>query len=123
MQTTTYNLEKFSRRLSKYIDENRFVHTQGVRYISAALAMAHGVDIHLAETAGLLHDCAKCIPDAKKIKICEKNGLPVSDRKGKIRSGRPADPECDHLSYDRKSRDDAARADRFYCGLYRTAAE
>ena len=79
MQTTTYNLEKFSRRLSKYIDENRFAHTQGVRYISAALAMAHGVDIHFAETAGLLHDCAKCIPDAKKIKICEKNGLPVTD--------------------------------------------
>ena len=71
-------LEQMNKRLRKYIDDNRFYHTQGVRFTSAALAMAHGEDIRKAETAGLLHDCAKCIPDGKKIKICEKNGLPMS---------------------------------------------
>ncbi len=79
MAETIYDLEKFSKRLAKYIDTDRFYHTQGVRYTSAALAMAHGIDIHKAETAGLLHDCAKCMPDSKKLKICEKYKLDISD--------------------------------------------
>ena len=78
MTDKTYNLEEMNRKLRKYIDASRFYHTQGVRYLSAALAMAHGADIIQAETAGLLHDCAKCVPDAKKIGICEKNGIPIS---------------------------------------------
>ena len=75
----TYDLEKFSKKLRKYLDENRWYHTQGVRYTSASLAMAHGVDMHKAETAGLLHDSAKNIPDAKKIRLCEKNHIPMTD--------------------------------------------
>jgi predicted HD superfamily hydrolase involved in NAD metabolism len=78
MAETEYDLEAFSKKLAKYIDANRWYHTQGVRYMSAALAMAHGVDLVKAETAGLLHDCAKCIPDSKKIRICEKNGFEIS---------------------------------------------
>ena len=76
---TVYDLEKMNKTLKKYLDSDRFIHTQGVRYTAAAMAMAHGADLGKAELAGLLHDCAKCIPDAKKIKICEKNGLPVTD--------------------------------------------
>ena len=79
MENTEYNLEEMSRRLSKYIDENRYYHTQGVRYVSAAMAMAHGADLLKAETAGLLHDCAKCISDSKKIKICDKNHIEISN--------------------------------------------
>ena len=73
------DLEHMNKRLHKYIDDDRFYHTQGVRFTSAALAMAHGEDIRKAEIAGLLHDCAKCIPDSKKFKICEKNNIPVTD--------------------------------------------
>lgn len=79
MSETTYDLEEMNRKLSKYIDQNRWYHTQGVRYMSAALAMAHGVDYHRAELAGLLHDCAKCISDAKKIKICDKANIAITD--------------------------------------------
>ncbi len=79
MADITYDLESFSKKLTKYIDQNRWYHTQGVRFTSAALAMAHGVDIHKAETAGLLHDCAKCISDSKKIKICDKNHIEITD--------------------------------------------
>ncbi len=74
-----YDLEDMNKRLAKYIDQNRWYHTQGVRYMSVALAMAHGVNLMQAECAGLLHDCAKCISDQKKIKICDKNGIPITD--------------------------------------------
>ena len=59
MAATTYDIEEMNKRLSKYMDSNRYYHTQGVRFISTALAMAHGADIRKAEVAGLLHDCAK----------------------------------------------------------------
>ena len=29
--------------------------------------------------AGLMHDCAKCIPNAKKLKLAEKNGLEITE--------------------------------------------
>lgn len=41
--------------------------------------MCYGSDTEEAMTAGLLHDCAKCIPNAKKIKKCEQYHLDISD--------------------------------------------
>ncbi len=73
-----YDLDKFSKKLKKYIDDERYLHTEGVRFMSSALAMAHGADLVKAETAGLLHDSAKGIPDLKKIKLCEKNNIPMT---------------------------------------------
>ena len=32
-----------------------------------------------AMLAGLMHDCAKCIPNAKKLKLAEKNGLEITE--------------------------------------------
>ena len=48
-------------------------------YTSAALAMCHGADLEQALLAGLLHDCAKCIPADKKIKLCKKYNLGISE--------------------------------------------
>lgn len=79
MAEKEYDLEEFSKKLTKYMDQNRWYHTQGVRYMSVALAMAHGTDLKQAETAGLLHDCAKCISDSKKIKICDKNKIAITE--------------------------------------------
>lgn len=73
-----YNLKKMQKKLQKYQDEARFTHTLGVMYTSAALAMRYGCDLTKAEVAGLLHDCAKCIPNKKKIKICKKQGIPIT---------------------------------------------
>ncbi len=61
------------------LDLSRYEHTLGVEYTAAALAMCYGVDIRKAQIAGLLHDCAKCIPDSEKIRVCEKANLPISD--------------------------------------------
>ena len=69
-----YNILKMQKKLKKYLDEMRFWHTLGVMYTSASLAMRYGVDIEKAQVAGLLHDCAKCIPNDKK-----QNNIPVSD--------------------------------------------
>ena len=33
--------------------------------------------------AGLLHDCAKCIPNDKKISICEKNNIAITEAERK----------------------------------------
>lgn len=79
MADDSNRIEEYSKKLAKYIDQNRWYHTQGVRYMSVAMAMAFGVDIKKAEMAGLLHDCAKCISDSKKIKICDKNGIEITD--------------------------------------------
>lgn len=74
-----YNLEKISKKLKKELDEDRYRHTLGVMYTSAALAMRYDVDLNQAQAAGLLHDCAKCIPNDKKVKLCEKYGLPMTN--------------------------------------------
>lgn len=72
------NLNRMQKKLKKYQDRERYAHTLGVMYTSAALAMRYGYDLEKAQTAGLLHDCAKCIPNQKKIKICRKQGIALS---------------------------------------------
>ena len=69
---------KIQHTLKKELDENRYHHTLGVMYTSASMAMRYDVDVQKALYAGLLHDCAKCIHSDKKIRLCEKYGLPVS---------------------------------------------
>ncbi|MFR8172295.1 MAG: bis(5'-nucleosyl)-tetraphosphatase (symmetrical) YqeK [Marvinbryantia sp.] len=78
-----YNIPKMKKTLKKYLDAGRFEHTEGVMYTAAALAMRYGEDIEKAQVAGLLHDCAKCIPDAKKVKICLKNQIAMTDAEQK----------------------------------------
>lgn len=63
--------------MEKAQDARRFEHTLGVEYTAAALAMCHGCDIHSARVAGLLHDCAKCLSDERRLSICRKNNIPV----------------------------------------------
>lgn len=75
----TYNIAKMQKKLKKYIDTVRYQHTLGVMYTAAALAMCHGEELERAQVAGLLHDCAKCIPNAKKLKLCRQYGIHVSD--------------------------------------------
>ena len=61
------------------IDEERYQHTLGVMYTAASMAMCHGEDVDKAMIAGLLHDCAKCIPGAQKITMCEEQGIAISE--------------------------------------------
>ncbi|MDO4522853.1 MAG: bis(5'-nucleosyl)-tetraphosphatase (symmetrical) YqeK [Eubacteriales bacterium] len=74
-----YNILKIQKTVKKYMDSGRFEHTLGVMYTSAALAMCYQEDMEKAQVAGVLHDCAKCMPDAKKLKICKKHGIEISE--------------------------------------------
>lgn len=62
-------------RLEKELDEYRYVHTLGVAFTSASLAMRYEEDVDKALLAGLLHDCAKCIPNDEKYAMCERYGV------------------------------------------------
>lgn len=48
-------LKKLTREMEKVQEPKRFVHTQGVEYTAAALAMRYGEDVERAQVAGLLH--------------------------------------------------------------------
>lgn len=71
------NRLEIEKALKKELDKSRFRHTLGVMYTAASLAMAHGADMEQALYAGLLHDCAKCIPDSEKIALCQAHGLKI----------------------------------------------
>lgn len=75
----TVTLEKIRKDMKKTLDAKRYVHTLGVEYTAAALAMRYDVSIRKARIAGLLHDCAKCLSDEKKLSICEKHNIVVNE--------------------------------------------
>ncbi len=66
------------KRLKKALDKGRYEHTKGVMYTAASLAMAYEYSIEDAMLAGLLHDCAKCIPNDEKIALCRKNKIAIT---------------------------------------------
>lgn len=77
MKNTDNN--KIRKAMEKSLDSKRYEHTLGVAYTAASLAMRYDVDINSAITAGLLHDCAKCLSDEKKIAICEKHNVSITE--------------------------------------------
>lgn len=75
----TADVRKIRRKMEKTLDAKRFEHTLGVAYVASSLAMCYGEDLNKALLAGLLHDCAKCIDNEKKIAICEKHNIPINE--------------------------------------------
>lgn len=73
------NMNKMQKQIKKTLDEERYIHTIGVTYTAAALAMRYDYDITKAQIAGLLHDSAKCIPNGKKIQLCEKYNIHMTE--------------------------------------------
>lgn len=66
-------------KLKGKLTEKRLIHSYGVEYTAACLAMRYKADIQKARIAGLLHDNAKCLPTEDKLKKCEKFKLPIND--------------------------------------------
>ena len=75
---TSVNLVKLQRKMKKELDADRYQHTLGVMFTAASLAMCYGEDVGKAQLAGLLHDCAKCIPNDRKLKMCQEYGIEIS---------------------------------------------
>ena len=74
----TQKLWSNDKKLRKELDDSRYRHTLGVMFTAASMAMVFGVSLEQAQTAGLLHDCAKCIPNEKKISMCRKHKVPLT---------------------------------------------
>ena len=74
-----YNLDLLKKQMKEELQADRFEHTIGVMYTAEALAMRYGADMSKAAVAGLLHDCAKCIPNAQKLKMCKKHHIEISE--------------------------------------------
>ena len=72
------NYAEMKKKLKKTQDKERFEHTKGVMYTAGCLAMAHGYDMEKAMLAGLLHDCAKCIPNDEKLALCKEHNILVT---------------------------------------------
>lgn len=70
---------EMSEKLKDKLPKKRYEHSVGVEYTAGTLAFIHGIDYEKAMIAGLLHDCAKYIPNDKKIQKCEKRNIPISE--------------------------------------------
>ena len=73
------NLAKLRKEMEQTLERKRYEHTLGVAYTAANLAMIHGVDVEKALTAGMLHDCAKCMSHHKQLSLCRKNKIVLSE--------------------------------------------
>ncbi len=77
-------MKKIKKYLKKYLTKERYHHTVGVAYTAMSMAMKYNPQpdnnefMIKAEIAGLLHDCAKCMDNDKKIRICNKNQISYS---------------------------------------------
>ena len=78
-----YDLKLLQKQIKEELTDDRFEHTLGVMYTAEALAMRYGVDMDKAAVAGLLHDCAKCIPNQQKIKLCKKHDIEITEMEKK----------------------------------------
>ena len=74
-----YDMKAYQKKIKREMDEGRYQHTLGVMYTCAALAMRYEYDVQKAQLAGLLHDCAKCISNGKKLKLCEKHNIQITE--------------------------------------------
>lgn len=75
----TEQLKHIQKQLKKELDRNRYQHTLGVMHTAACLAMRYETDLYRPMLAGLLHDCAKCIPGNEQILLCKKNHIVIRE--------------------------------------------
>ena len=67
------------KKIKKMLDNDRYQHTLGVAYTASALAMRYRLDPETLFTAGLLHDCAKNIPNDEKYALCKKYDIELNE--------------------------------------------
>ncbi len=72
-------INNFTEILSTRLKPKRFQHSMRVAYLSAYLAPFYGIDVSKATVTGLLHDIAKEILPETQIKMCDENGIVLSE--------------------------------------------
>lgn len=77
------DFEQIEQDLQKILKPSRYRHTIGVAQTAVKLARIYHVDVTKARLAGLLHDSAKSMSDADKIKMCRKYDVEVTEAESK----------------------------------------
>jgi len=62
-------------RLCTMLAADRYAHSLGVRAAAGTLAQKYGTDVAAARLAGLVHDCAKGLPEAEMVCTARAFGL------------------------------------------------
>lgn len=73
------NTEELLEILEKELPKKRYLHTIGVADVASCLSMRYGEDMKKARLAGLLHDCAKCLPDQEIYECSRQAGIEISE--------------------------------------------
>ena len=71
-------IDELIKAMEQLLPHKRYVHTLGVAYLAASIAMAYKKNYEKAMVAVLLHDCAKCLPEKEILKQCMERGITVS---------------------------------------------
>ncbi len=71
--------EEIEHNLKSKLKESRYTHTMGVAYTAAAMAMKYGISVERAYLTGLLHDCAKNIPEEEMFMLCQQHKISLSE--------------------------------------------
>lgn len=79
-----YKIKELEVKMKEILPSKRYRHALGVEYTAACLAMRYGADLVQAQTAGILHDCAKPIEDSEMLRQCKKYQIPVSAMEQKL---------------------------------------
>lgn len=69
--------EAIAEQLRSQLSEKRYIHSVGVSRTAARLARQFGADEQKAALAGLLHDCARALPDSRLLSIAEEWRLEI----------------------------------------------
>ena len=74
-----YDILELQADMKKNLKHKRYIHSVGVMYTAANLALRYDVPLYKAEAAGILHDCAKEMDNDELIRYCKKNSIELSD--------------------------------------------
>lgn len=77
------DITSLQKEMKAELKTGRYIHTLGVANMAYSLAIKWNYPALNAMVAGLLHDCAKCLTDEKRISICKKNNIPINDAEAK----------------------------------------
>ncbi len=72
-------MPRYEEKLKTMMTAQRFAHTVSVRETAAELAFLHGAPLFKASVAGMLHDCAKCMPFKVMRDMAVQQGLTDSE--------------------------------------------
>ncbi len=69
MNYTSKNFEEINKWLREKLNDERYFHSLGTMKCAVELAQMFNLDVQKAQTAGLLHDCAKCFSNEELVSI------------------------------------------------------